>query len=140
MELCSKYLFSFSTSNSKTRFNIFITLIPTGEIPQHIEWFHYEAHIDTTPGHVRFPYLIINNGGEFTANMDSNTPLLDVPELHVKNGGTLMCLTETCRFEGRDLVVEFGGLFSGEGGGYAAGQGDGTGSGNGHEGEILIYS
>ena len=106
----------------------------TGELPAHIDWTSDIPYVDTNAAHFRIPYMTVNNGGSFMATMDPARPRLDFPELTVKNGGELHCDTQYCDFEGGDLVVEVGGLLSGEGAGYHHGEGDAPGTGNGNEG------
>ena len=113
--------------------SVYASLI-SGELPAHIDWTSDIEYVDTNAGHFRIPYMTVNNGGTFTARMDPRVPLLDFPELDVKNGGDFLCDTEICHFSGEALVVEFGALLSGEGGGYTHGEGDGDGSGASNEG------
>ena len=96
--------------------------------------FDFEAGViqttvhGTDPGYLQVPKLSVNNLGLFTIDLNPREAHIDASEFIVRKGGKVGADTQQVYLEGTDLIVEPGGLITGDGQGSPAEEGDGKGS------------
>ena len=83
--------------------------------------------LGTDSGYFNVPKLSVNNLGIFRLDLNPLSAHIIAPDFIIRKGGLVAADTKYVYLEGSDLIIEPGGLITGDGQGSQVGEGDGKG-------------